>query len=226
MVVIEQLLSQGEVNVYRQVLNELQWQDGGTTAKGMASSVKHNTQADPEDANVRQLVNSLLARMGETPELVSAALPQHIFPPCFNRYERQQQYGFHVDAAIMRIPNSQTVMRSDLSMTLFLSDPKEYEGGELIITTEFGEQAVKLQAGDAVLYPSSSLHKVTQVTKGVRLAAITWIQSMVADVSLRQSLYQLDRTIQVLMQNDTINRAELDSLHNVYHNLIRQNAQI
>ncbi len=226
MVVIEQMLTQKEVLAFRQVINELPWQDGGNTAMGMASSVKHNTQADPKDPKVRHLANQLLSRMGETPELVSAALPQHIFPPCFNQYGVQQEYGYHVDAAIMRIPDSQIVMRSDVSMTLFLSEPEEYDGGELVIATEFGEQHIKLAAGQAVVYPSSSLHKVTAVTRGKRLAAITWMQSMIPDVTLRKTLHQLDNTIQRLISQDSIERAELDSLHNVYHNLIRQYAQI
>ena len=111
-------------------------------------------------------------------------------------------------------------------MTVFLNDPDQYEGGELVISTEFGEQQVKLPAGHAVVYPSSSLHKVNAVTKGQRIAAITWMQSMVPDTSLRQTLYQLDRSIQSLIADNKTNRQELDRLHNVYHNLIRQFSQL
>ena len=198
MVVIENMLSAEEVALYRQVLKELPWQNGKSTAMGMAASVKQNNQADPADKRVQQLSNEVLARIGSTPKLVSAALPQRIFPPVFNRYQQTETYGFHVDAAVMRIPNSPDVLRSDVSMTLFFSEPEEYEGGELVIATEFGEQKVKLPAGSAVVYPSSSLHKVTAVTKGERLAAITWMQSMVADISLRKTLFDLDQTIQML----------------------------
>jgi PKHD-type hydroxylase len=226
MLIIDNLLSSDEVDSFRQTLATLPWQDGTKTAMGMASTVKRNTQADSNDATLRQLANRLLARLGETKELVSAALPLHIFPPCFNRYQQQDEYGWHVDAAIMRFPHNNQVMRSDLSMTVFLSEPEEYVGGELVINTEFGEQRLKLPAGHAVLYPSSSVHKVCAVTQGTRFAAITWLQSMIADHSLRQSLQQLDSTIQSLMENQTANRQELDQLHNVYHNLVRQFSQL
>jgi PKHD-type hydroxylase len=124
------------------------------------------------------------------------------------------------------MPHNNEVLRSDMSMTTFLSEAEEYEGGELIIQTEFGEQKVKLNAGDAVLYPSSSLHKVTPVTAGERVAAITWMQSLVPNIHMRQTLYELDQSIQGLLQNPSIQRDELDRLHHVYHNLIRQSSQV
>ncbi|MBO1896281.1 Fe2+-dependent dioxygenase [Shewanella sp. BF02_Schw] len=226
MIVIEQILSKQDVGAYRQQLAECPWGDGRKTAMGMAASVKNNNQADAQHANVRQLANQLLARIGETPKIVSAALPHKIFPPCFNRYSETEEYGYHVDAAIMRIPNTSEVIRSDVSMTVFLSEPEEYDGGELVIATEFGQQHIKLPAGYAVVYPSSSLHKVTAVIRGQRIAAITWMQSMVADVTLRQTLYQLDQSIQNLIKTNNTDRAELDNLHNVYHNLIRQFTQL
>lgn len=226
MVIIEQILTHSEVDSFRQALEGADWLDGTKTAMGMAASVKSNHQADPSHSEVRALANRLLARIGSTPKLVSAALPQRIFPPCFNRYGVTEEYGYHVDAAIMRLPESQDVLRSDVSMTVFLNGPDEYDGGELIIATEFGEQTIKLPAGHAVVYPSSSLHKVTAVTRGERIAAITWMQSMVPDVSLRQTLFQLDTAIQDLIEKQQADRTELDRLHNVYHNLIRQFAQI
>ena len=226
MIVIEKILSEEEVKAYRMKLVDLPWGNGSKTAMGMAASVKNNNQADASDAGVHQLANKLLARIGEIPKLVSAALPHKIFPPCFNRYSETEEYGYHVDSAIMRIPGTSEVLRSDISMTTFLSDPDEYEGGELIISTEFGQQQIKLPAGYAVIYPSSSLHKVTAVTKGQRVAAITWMQSMIADGSIRQNLYQLDKSIQKLMKDNKTSRIELDNLHNVYHNLIRQFAQL
>lgn len=226
MVVIENMLSSEEVALYRRVFQDFPWQDGKSTAMGMAASVKQNNQADPTDSRVQQLSNEVLNRIGSTPKLVSAALPQRIFPPVFNRYQQSETYGYHVDAAVMRIPGTPDVLRSDVSMTLFFSEPDEYEGGELVIATEFGEQKVKLPAGSAVVYPSSSLHKVTAVTQGERIAAITWMQSMVADISLRKTLYELDQTIQTLIARQNTNREELDRLHNVYHNLIRQFASV
>lgn len=226
MIVIEKILSKEEVNVYRQQLANAPWGDGGNTAMGMAASVKNNNQADATDNHVRQLANQLLSRIGEIPKVVSAALPNKIFPPCFNRFSETQEYGYHVDAAIMRVPGSSEVLRSDMSMTTFLSEPEEYQGGELIISTEFGQQSIKLPAGYAVVYPSSSLHKVTAVTQGQRVAAITWMQSMISDATIRQNLYQLDQTIQNLIKENKTSRTELDNLHNVYHNLIRQFAQL
>jgi len=226
MIVIDKILSAEEVNSYREILANSPWGDGTQTAMGMAASVKNNNQADTKNEGVRQLANQLLARIGVTPKLVSAALPHKIFPPCFNRYSESEEYGFHVDAAVMRIPNTSEVIRSDISMTTLLSEPDEYEGGELIIATEFGEQSIKLPAGYAVVYPSSSLHKVTAVTKGQRVAAITWMQSMISDQSIRQNLYQLDQTIQTLIAKDNTSRTELDNLHNVYHNLIRKFTQL
>ncbi|XPF92587.1 Fe2+-dependent dioxygenase [Colwellia sp. RE-S-Sl-9] len=226
MIVIDKILSTEEVNTYREILANAPWNDGSKTAMGMAASVKNNNQADASNTHVRQLANQLLSRIGETPKLVSAALPHKIFPPCFNRYSETEEYGYHVDAAVMRIPDTNEVIRSDISMTTFLSEPDEYEGGELIISTEFGQQSIKLPAGYAVVYPSSSLHKVTAVTKGQRVAAITWMQSMISESSIRQNLYQLDQTIQTLIQEGKTSRTELDNLHNVYHNLIRQFTQL
>ena len=226
MVVIDQLLTSDEVKVVREALLKAEWENGDKTAMGMASSVKKNNQANPNDPIIKDLANELLGRIGSAPKVVSAALPQKIFPPCFNRYSESEEYGYHVDAAIMRLPNSNDVLRSDVSMTLFLSEPDEYEGGELIIQTEFGEQQVKLPAGYVVVYPSSSLHKVTAVTKGQRIAVITWMQSMVGDVTTRQSLFKLDQTIQDLIKEGNTSREHLDQLHNVYHNLIRQFSQV
>ena len=226
MVLIEQLLTKEEVQTFRKHLDQVPWQDGKGTAMGMSAAVKQNAQADANDELVKQLTNALLGRFGETPKLVSAVLPQKIFPPCFNRYSTDETYGLHVDAAIMRLPNSTDVLRSDMSMTVFLSEPDEYEGGELVIQTEFGEQRVKPAAGDAVTYPSSSLHQVTPVTAGVRVAAITWMQSLVADTHIRELLFELDQNIQQLLTNDSISREQLDSLHHVYHNLVRKHAQV
>lgn len=226
MIVIEQILSKQEVALYRKQLQTVNWDDGRNTAMGMAADVKSNRQALASDPDVQQLANQLLTKIGATPKVVSAALPHQIFPPCFNRYSESEEYGFHVDAAVMRVPKTQVVLRSDVSMTVFLSEPEEYDGGELIIATEFGEQSIKLPAGYAVVYPSSSLHKVTAVTRGERVAAITWMQSMVADSGLRQNLYQLDQSIQALITAGNTDRTELDKLHHVYHNLIRQFAQL
>ena len=222
MIIIDNLLSAEQVRQYRSLLATVPFNDGKSTAMGMAADVKNNGQAEGAHPQVQQLANALLSTLGNNSHVVSAALPQRIFPPCFNRYSESQTYGYHVDAAIMRIPNTNDVLRSDMSMTVFLSDKDDYEGGELVIQTGFGEQRIKCDAGSAILYPSSSLHKVTPVTKGERLAAITWIQSMVSDQHIRKTLFDLDRSIQSLVNNQHIERAEIDQLHHVYHNLIRQ----
>jgi len=226
LVLIEQLLNADELGRLRAGLEQARWQDGKVTAMGMAADVKHNAQTDPKDPAVIDLANGLLAKCGSNPKLVSAVLPHKIFPPCFNRYTEGETYGFHVDGSIMRIPGSNDVLRSDMSMTLFLSEPTEYEGGELTVLTEFGEQTIKPAAGDAVVYPSSSLHKVTPVTAGVRLAAITWMQSLVPDTHTREMLFELDTSIQQLSTNSAIEREQLDSLHRVYHNLVRKHSRV
>jgi len=222
MIIIDNLLNADQVKQYRAGLADVPFHDGKSTAMGMAAGVKNNGQADAQHATVQALANKLLASLGNHPQVVSAALPQRIFPPCFNRYSKSQTYGYHVDAAIMRIPNTPDVLRSDMSMTVFLSNPSDYEGGELVIQTGFGEQTVKGDAGSAVLYPSSSLHKVTPVTRGERLAAITWMQSMISDQTIRESLYELDQSIQSLVNSGHTSRDELDKLHHIYHNLIRK----
>jgi|TARA_B100002049_G_C16037382_1_gene357332 PKHD-type hydroxylase len=222
MIVIENLLSVDEVAQFRANLAEVPFNDGKETAMGMAASVKNNGQADAQHPRVMQLANVLLGKLGNHPKVVAGALPQRIFPPCFNRYSKTQTYGYHVDAAIMRLPNSADVLRSDMSMTVFLSHLDEYEGGELVIQTGFGEQRIRCEAGSAILYPSSSLHKVTPVTKGERIAAITWMQSMVSDQQIRETLFQLDQSIQSLINDSNANREQLDNLHHVYHNLIRK----
>lgn len=222
---IPSFLSADEVAKITTQLNQAQFNDGGDSAFGIAKKVKDNSQASLDDPNGLQLSNYLLSKLGNHPQFVSCALPQRIFPPRFNRYRHGQQYGYHVDAAIMAIPGTQDVMRSDVSMTVFLNNPDEYEGGELSIQSAYGRQQVKLNAGDAVVYPSASLHSVTQVTRGERLAAITWVQSMVPDAHIREQLYHLDQSIQNLQATDG-NHDQLNQLSNVYHNLIRHFAQI
>ncbi len=226
MIIIEHLLSKDEVAQFRAQLAHVPFVDGKGTAMGMAAGVKNNGQADAQHEQVKQLANALLAKLGNHPQVVSGALPHRIFPPCFNRYSESQTYGYHVDAAIMRIPSTPDVLRSDMSMTVFLSELDEYEGGELVIQTGFGEQRIKCEAGSAVLYPSSSLHKVTPVTQGERIAAITWMQSMVSDQQMRENLYQLDQSIQSLINSDSASREQLDQLHHIYHNLIRKFAVV
>ncbi|MBR9910727.1 MAG: Fe2+-dependent dioxygenase [Gammaproteobacteria bacterium] len=219
--VIEGLLSAEEAGQVRHRLRGGQWQDGRTTAGALAQQVKSNQQLAPADPLAQQLGEQILARLGQHALFTSAALPEKIYPPRFNRYANGGRYGTHVDGAMMVLPGSGELLRSDLSATLFLSPADEYEGGELIIETEFGAQQVKLNAGDLVLYPSSSLHQVAAVTRGERVAAFFWVQSMVRDAAQRSLLFDLDQSIQALTGKLGVDDAEVLRLNGVYHNLLR-----
>lgn len=219
---IENVLDKDEVAHVRQRLDAAEWQDGLKTAGTLASTVKHNLQiADGSELAV-SLGNHILRKLGNMPEFVSAALPLRIYPPKFNCYRDGGTYGAHVDSALMQVPGANLTVRTDLSATLFLSEPDEYEGGELQIEGPFGVQAVKLDAGDMVLYPSSSLHQVTPVTQGVRIASFFWIQSMVQDESARTLLYDLDCSIRGLTATGLQGSPDLLQLTGVYHNLLRR----
>lgn len=220
---IENVLSKAEVQEFRSVLANSDWRDGVETAGTLAKHVKRNLQLDDESAQAIQLGNIILRKLARNPQFISAALPNKIYPPKFNCYQNGGTYGVHVDSAIMQIPNSAMSVRSDLSATLFLAEPDEYEGGELQIESPFGIQSVKLEAGDMVLYPSSSLHQVTPVTKGARIASFFWIQSMVQSETDRTMLYDLDMSIQELTALDEgRNPAALVKLTGIYHNLLRR----
>ncbi len=219
---LEQVLSKGEVNQFRVELDAAAWQDGAATAGTLAKAVKHNEQlADGSELAVR-LGEHILRRLAQTPLFISAALPRIIYPPKFNRYQGGGSYGAHVDSALMVLPGSGAQMRTDLSVTLFLAEPEEYEGGELEVEGPFGVQAVKLAAGDMVLYPSSSLHRVTPVTRGARVAAFFWIESLVADEAERSLLFDLDQSVQQLTPLLAADDLRLVQLTGVYHNLLRR----
>lgn len=222
MIIIEKFLSQDEVDDFRGKLAKAPWSDGTETAGSISEKVKDNEQLQSSSEVRLMLANDLLRRLGVHPMFTSAALPQRIHPPVFNRYKDGGQYGTHVDGAVMRLEGTNDVMRSDLSATLFLSSPEEYEGGELVIESPFGAQEVKLEAGSMVVYPSSSLHLVTPVTHGERIAAILWVQSMVRDEEKRSLLFDLDQAIQEL---DAESPTRL-KLSRVYLNLIRRWAEI
>jgi PKHD-type hydroxylase len=200
------------------------WEEGRRTAGSMAARVKNNRQlsSSREPEFSVGLSDFILNKIQNNPEFISAALPKIILPPKFNAYTVGENYGLHVDSALMHHPGLNETMRCDISATLFLSDPESYEGGELQIETPFGAQSIKLEAGSLVLYPSSSLHQVTPVTQGQRLASFFWIQSRVQDESVRASLYDLDQTIQVLRSLPTVPQEECLRLTGVYHNLLRR----
>ena len=218
---IENVLSKDEVLHFRQQLAAADWQDGVKTAGTLARSAKTNLQLEDGSALAVALGNHILRKLGNHPAFISAALPHRIFPPKFNCYRNGGAYGLHVDSALMAVGGTGLTVRSDLSATLFLSEPDEYDGGELQIDGPFGVQAVKLGAGDMVLYPSSSLHQVTPVTRGERIASFFWIQSMVQQQEDRTLLFDLDRAIQGLTPDSTT-RPDLITLTQVYHNLLRR----
>jgi PKHD-type hydroxylase len=219
---IENVLSQEEAQQWRGLLDVAEWMDGTRTAGTLARSAKHNLQLDDASDLAVSLGNQILRKLAVHPLFVSAALPSKIYPPKFNRYVDGGTYGVHVDSAVMHVPGSSIKVRSDLSATLFLSDPDDYDGGELEIEGAFGVQAVKLAAGDMVLYPSSSLHQVTPVTRGARVASFFWIESLVADEGRRSLLFDLDQAIQALTPGTSPGDQRLLKLTGVYHNLLRQ----
>lgn len=222
LVIIENLLTPDEVRQFRERLAPADWIDGAQTAGSRSIAVKQNLQLDHADPLAVALGNIILGKLGKNPLFLSASLAETIWPPVFNCYQNGGHYGTHVDSALMRLPETGRTIRSDLSATLFLSDPDDYDGGELLIEEQFGGQAVKLAAGDMVLYPSSSLHQVTPVTRGARICAIMWMQSAVADAAARTMLFDLDQSIQALSIGRAKDDADIDRLIHVYHNLMRR----
>jgi PKHD-type hydroxylase len=224
--VIESVISADEVREFRAALNTAAWTGGAQSAGTRSVAVKQNLQVDRSDPVGLEIGKRILARLGRVPMFVSASLAEKIWPPMFNLYRDGGHYGTHVDSAIMRHPESGMTIRSDLSATLFLSSPEEYDGGELLIEGQLGGQAVKLAAGDMVLYPSSSLHQVTPVTRGERICAVTWMQSAVADEAARAMLFDLDQSVQALSVGRAADDPDIDRLIHVYHNLLRRWASV
>lgn len=222
LITIEKVLSSDEVRQVREHLDQAEWQDGINTAGSIARNVKKNQQLDDTKEPAISLGNHILRALAQNPVFISAALPDKIYPPKFNRYSENETYGAHIDGSLMQLPGSSQTLRTDLSATLFLAEPDEYEGGELSIRTQYGEQTVKLAAGDMVLYPSTSLHYVSPVKSGARVASFFWIQSMVADIQQRELLYELDQSVQRLTQELGATHQDVVNLSGVYHNLIRQ----
>ncbi len=218
---IESVLDKTTAARWLAQLQSADWVDGRNTAGSLAVNVKNNLQLDDKHSLSHQLRQEILERLGRNPEFISAALPHRIYPPRFNCYQGSGAYGLHIDGSIMHLPDN-TPMRTDLSATLFLSEPDTYEGGELVIETAFGAQSVKLNAGDMVLYPATSLHQVMPVTKGMRIASFFWIESMVRDTQAREMLFDLDQTVQALTQERGAKDAQVSSLNGLYHNLLRR----
>ena len=220
---IPNVLAPEEVAQMRQRLDAADWADGRETVGAQGALVKHNEQLPDASPLKAELGQGVLAALRRNPLFFAAALPLKILPPRFNRYSGGGTYGFHVDGAVMHLAHGEQ-LRSDISCTLFLSAPEEYDGGELVISDTYGEHEVKLPAGDAIVYPSSSLHRVTPVTRGARVASFFWVQSMVRDDGVRRLLLEMDTAIRKLSA-DGADQASILQLTGVYHNLLRRWAE-
>lgn len=215
---IPKVLTKEEVSKCRQAFDEAEWVDGRGTAGPQAAAVKRNMQL-PDAPHTRELGNMILDALARNPLFMSAALPLRVLPPMFNKYGEGQYFGSHIDGAIRNIPGGR--IRTDLSMTVFLAEPEDYDGGELLIEDHYGAQSVKLPAGDMVLYPSTSVHKVTPVTRGYRVASFFWLQSMIRGDLERRMLFDLDQSIQQLTVDRGPDDATVVKLTGLYHNLLR-----
>jgi Uncharacterized iron-regulated protein len=222
---IENVLSGEQVIACRKALDSAAWIDGNVTAGHQSRLAKDNVQLAESNPIAVEIGDLIVAQLEQNALFVSAALPRKIFPPLFNRYAGGQSFGTHVDNAIRQVAGTEHRVRTDLSATLFLSEPEEYDGGELVVEDNYGVQKVKLNAGSMILYPASSLHHVTPVTRGVRIASFFWIQSMVRDDGERTLLFDLDSAIQRVSADSPTSPAAVQ-LTGVYHNLLRRWAEV
>jgi PKHD-type hydroxylase len=226
LVCIPDILGKADVAEFRHVMDTADWEDGRSTAGSQSAMVKRNEQLPPNSPVARKLGERIITALMANTTFISAAVPLHIFPPLFNRYCGGHHFGEHVDNAIRGDKLTGLRIRTDLSMTLFLSEPEEYDGGELIVEDQYGTQEVKLPAGHMVLYPATSLHMVTPVTRGARVSSFFWLQSMIKDAHARSMIFDLDNSIQDLVDRLGRNDTQVRKLTNVYHNLIRYWAEL
>lgn len=222
---IPEVLTAEQVVHCRRVLEKAHWVDGHVTAGHQSARAKDNMQVPEGHPAARELGDLILAALERNALFMAAGLPARVFPPLFNRYEGGQSFGNHVDNAVRQVTGTPHRVRTDLSVTLFLAPPEEYEGGELLVEDTYGVHSVKLPAGDLILYPASSLHRVNPVTRGVRLASFFWVQSMVRDDGERALLFDLDTAIQRLVHDDP-DHPSAAPLTSVYHNLLRRWADV
>jgi PKHD-type hydroxylase len=226
LICIPDVLSKADVAEFRAVMDAAEWEDGRSTAGAQSAMVKKNEQLPPNGEASRKLGERVVRALTASPLFVSAAIPRHIFPPLFNRYAVGQHFGVHVDNAVRGDHLTGMRIRTDLSVTLFLSEPDEYDGGELVVEDYYGSHEVKLPAGHLVLYPATSLHTVTPVTRGARVASFFWLQSMIRDAHARSMIFDLDHGIQGLVDRLGRNDPEVVKLSGLYHNLIRYWAEL
>ena len=223
---IPNVLSKEQVAEFRQMMETANWVGGKVTAGTLSASVKQNQQLSEQDPLTHHLSELVIQAIWKNPVFQAAALPCQIIPPLFNRYDEHESFGFHVDNSIRLIRGTAQQMRTDLSCTLFLSEPEEYEGGGLVIEDTYGYHEVKLPAGDVVLYPATSLHEVSSIIRGTRFASFFWVQSMIRDDAERHMLFNLDQSIQSLRMQLGDQYEEVVKLTNLYHNLMRKWAEL
>ena len=228
LICVPEVLSKDDVADFRRIMDASAWEDGRSTAGAASAMVKRNEQLPPDGEVARQLGNRILSALTASPRFISAAIPLKIFPPLFNRYAASDghHFGLHVDNAVRGDRLTGQRIRTDMSVTLFLSEPEDYDGGELVIEDLYGSHEIKLPAGDLVLYPASSLHLVTPVTRGVRVASFFWLQSMIRDAHARSLIFDLDTAIQALVERLGRDDPETVKLTGIYHNLIRHWAEV
>ena len=228
LICVPDVLSKADVADVRRVMDAADWEDGRSTAGAQSARVKRNEQLPPDSEVARRLGQQVLGALTRNPLFISAAIPLHIFPPLFNRYVAadNHHFGIHVDNAVRGDPLTGLRIRTDLSITLFLSEPEDYDGGELVVEDHYGSHEVKLPAGHAVLYPATSLHMVTPVTRGARVASFFWMQSMIRDAHARSLIFDLDTAIQGLVARLGRDDPETVKLTGIYHNLIRYWAEV
>jgi PKHD-type hydroxylase len=223
---IPQVLSQEEVASVRGVIGAAEMVDGRVTAGELAAQAKYNLQLPEGSPAARQAGEIILRALGRNQLFNSAALPFRVLPPMFNRYDAGMKFDAHVDGAVRAVPGAGIRMRADLSSTLFLTPPEDYDGGELVIEDNYGAHAVKLPAGHMILYPAGSLHHVKPITRGSRWCSFFWTQSMIKDDVLRTLLYDLDRAIIEVRQSLSGDTHGTLALTGVYHNLLRREVEL
>ncbi len=225
LVTIPDVLKPQEVAHIRRVLEETDWVDGRVTAGDQAGTVKRNLQVPVDSPVARELGEIVLRALGTNSGFMTAALPLRVLPPMFNRYDEGMTFGAHVDGSIRAVPGSGQRLRTDVSSTLFLTPPEDYDGGELVVHDTYGTHTVKLPAGHMVVYPATSMHSVTPVTRGSRWASFFWTQSMIRDDWRRHMLYELDKSIMSIRSRMADDDLAVVGLTAHYHNLIRHWAE-
>ncbi|MFT4935143.1 MAG: PKHD-type hydroxylase [Pseudoalteromonas distincta] len=218
---IPEVLTKAQVADLRRLIDAGAWVDGNVTSGTQSALAKRNAQLPEASPEAQAAGERILDALSRNPLFVTAALPQTVFPPLFNRYGGGQTFGLHIDNAVRQSGDGRVRIRSDLSATLFLTEPEDYDGGELLVEDTYGVHEVKLPAGDMILYPASSLHQVRAVTRGARVSSFFWIQSMIRDDAQRSLLFQMDIAIQQLAGKVGAGAPELVALTGAYHNLLR-----